>query len=73
MQKYVTLTNNIETRIKYFQNFRIKRRDSEHLALAEITADVFLTTDDDLLKIAMIADTMIKVTNPLSWLQRRII
>jgi len=39
--------------------------------LAENTADVFLTTDDDILKITSAADTLIEVANPLAWLQRR--
>ena len=44
MQKYLILTTNMETRISYFQNLGLKRRDSEHIVLAENNADVFLTT-----------------------------
>ena len=47
----------------------IKPFDSLHLALAEVNrADVFLTTDDRLLRAAGSVELAIKATNPVSWL-----
>src|ERR1051325_5196065 len=49
--------------------------DAVHLACAEIgTADVFLTTDDRLLKLAkrLARKLRVKVENPLDWMKERI-
>ena len=49
--------------------------DAVHLACAEISkADVFLTTDDRLLKLAkrLAKKLHVKVENPLDWMKERI-
>ena len=64
-----TLTEQTEKRAAYFQSNGIKTLDSLHLAAAEISgADVFLTTDDRLLRAAKRLNAHVKTENPLSWL-----
>ena len=47
----------------------MKAYDALHLASAEIaTVDVFLTTDQKLIKAAKISGTKLAVKNPLMWL-----
>ena len=72
MNKCDTLVHNIGDRATYFQTHGARNHDSLHLSLAESAADVFLTTDDTLLKIATNADTRIEVENPLAWLKKEI-
>ena len=58
----------IETRAAHFQSLGLKQFDSFHLALAEMSnADIFLTTDDRLLRTAKSLDVKIKISNPVSW------
>jgi len=65
----VKLTKQAEELAVSFQNEGLKPIDSLHLALAETTnVDVFLTTDDRLLKAANKLDLNIRVANPVSWL-----
>jgi hypothetical protein len=63
------LSPRVEQRAIFFQQLGIKAFDSLHIALAEIyKADVFLTTDDRLLRAASRTDLSIKAANPVSWL-----
>ena len=65
----IILTDQAETRAAFFQQNGIKPFDSLHLALAETCGvDVFLTTDDRLLRAATRMDLRIKTGNPVSWL-----
>jgi predicted nucleic acid-binding protein len=63
------LSQNVEQRAKYFRQLGMKVFDSLHLALAETyRADVFLSTDDRLLRTANKTDLSINAVNPVSWL-----
>ena len=65
----ITLTEQAEKRAAYFQSYGLKTLDSLHLAAAEMAhADVFLTTDDRLLRSAKRLDVHVKTANPVSWL-----
>jgi predicted nucleic acid-binding protein len=65
----VALTNEAVERAAYFKQNGLRDLDSLHLAVAEIShADVFLTTDDKLLRAANRLDVKIKVSNPVTWL-----
>lgn len=67
--EWVALTEKEEARAAFFQQGGVKPFDSYHLALAEASkADVFLTTDDRLLRTAKRLDVQIKTANPVSWL-----
>jgi predicted nucleic acid-binding protein len=59
-------------RSRYFENWNIKGMDALHLACAESgKVDVFLSTDDHLLKRAKghQKELGFKVVNPLEWIQ----
>ncbi len=63
------LTPQAEKRAVSFQDLGLKPFDSLHLALAESYGlDVFLTTDDRLLRSVKKMDLKIAVSNPVSWL-----
>ncbi|GBU26333.1 hypothetical protein R83H12_03029 [Fibrobacteria bacterium R8-3-H12] len=65
----IKLTEQTGKRAAFFQQNGIKPFDSLHLALAETGGvDVFLTTDDRLLRMAKKLNLTIKVDNPVSWL-----
>jgi len=65
----VQLTGQAEERAAFFQKNGLKPLDSLHVAVAETSGvDVFLTTDDHLLRRANKADVKIKVANPVIWL-----
>jgi len=65
----IKLTEQAEKRAAFFQQNGIKPLDSLHLALAETDkVDVFLTTDDRLLRMGKKLNLIIKVDNPVSWL-----
>ena len=65
----VKLIEETQQRAIFFQEHGLKSFDSLHLALAETNeVDTFLTTDDQLLRIAGKLDLKIKVANPVSWL-----
>jgi len=65
----IKLTDEIIERAEFFQNNGLKKLDSLHLASADTyKADVFLTTDDRLLKAAKKMNLKILVANPVSWL-----
>jgi predicted nucleic acid-binding protein len=63
------LTNEAVNRAAYFRQNGLHDFDSLHLAIAEAShADVFLTTDDKLLRAARRLDVNINVANPVIWL-----
>ena len=65
----ITMTEQAEKRAAYFQENGVKTLDSLHLAVAETGgADVFLTTDDRLLRASKRLNVQINTANPLSWL-----
>ena len=65
----VVLTDEAVNRAAHFKQNGLRAIDSLHLAVAEINlADVFLTTDDKLLRAAHRLDVRIKVANPVTWL-----
>lgn len=68
---YIKLTENIDLRAEELMKLSFKYHDALHLAFAEARgADVFLTTDDRLLKKAKQSSNIfrIKVENPTIWL-----
>ena len=67
----VTLTAAAVTRAKELQAMGFRTYDALHLACAEqATVDIFLTTDDRVLRIATrhTAQLQVRVANPLAWL-----
>jgi predicted nucleic acid-binding protein len=65
----ITLTNEAVNRAAFFKQNGLRDFDSLHLAVAEINrVDVFLTTDDKLLRAARRLDVKIKAANPVTWL-----
>ena len=63
------LDTKTEQRAKFFQKCGMQPFDSLHLALAETYAvDVFLTTDDKLLRMTTTVELNIRVANPAIWL-----
>lgn len=66
----VILTAVAKSRAVFFRENGVDTFDSFHLALAEIAeADVFLTTDDRLLKTAKKIGVKIRTDNPESWIE----
>jgi predicted nucleic acid-binding protein len=62
-------TEQAEKRARFFQQNGLKPFDSLHLALAEAgEIDVFLTTDDRLLRAVKKLNLNIRIVNPVSWL-----
>lgn len=69
----VSLTEDVEKRAAYFQENGAKPFDSLHLAIAESSgADVFLTTDNRLLRTVKRLDLSIKAANPVTWLMEEL-
>ncbi len=67
----VRMTDAAEQRSAFFQEHGLKPMDSLHLATAETNGvDVFLTTDDRLLRSAKRIALNIEVSDPVSWLMR---
>ncbi len=65
----IVINSKAEQRAVVLQKYGFKPFDSLHLALAEEgSADVFLTTDKRLLKIANRIEINVKVENPIYWL-----
>jgi predicted nucleic acid-binding protein len=65
----IKMSELVEKRTAFFQQNSIKPFDSLHLALAEAgEVDVFLTTDDRLLRAARKLNLKIRIDNPVSWL-----
>jgi predicted nucleic acid-binding protein len=70
-QSTVALTATGVTRAKALQALGFRTYDALHLACAEqATVDVFLTTDDRVLRLATrhTAQLQVRVANPLNWL-----
>jgi len=67
--EWVKSSAQTEQRSTFFMQNGLKALDSLHLALAETNGvDVFLTTDDRLLKTLNRIDLKVKATNPVLWL-----
>ena len=69
---YIKLETTFLTRVKEIQKFGIKMYDALHVVCAEKgKADIFLTTDDNLLsKLKKHTDNIkIKTGNPLAWIK----
>ncbi|MCI5122774.1 MAG: PIN domain-containing protein [Candidatus Electrothrix sp. AUS4] len=72
---HVELTEDVIARATELEQLGLKSFDAMHVACAESAqADVFLTTDDKLLKTAQRERAKLHVTtaNPLSWLTERV-
>jgi predicted nucleic acid-binding protein len=64
----IILNQKIFDRAGTLESYGIKSYDAYHVALAEAAnADVFLTTDDKLIKLAEKAQVNVKVINPVTW------
>lgn len=69
---YVQINEQILRRAKQIQQLGVKSFDALHIACAEASqADIFLTTDDKLLKkVQQFIDKIkVKVNNPLNWIR----
>ena len=65
----IKLDEKTEQRAGVFQGSGLKPFDSLHLAIAETyNVDIFLSTDDRLLRTAGKLDIKIKIANPVAWL-----
>ena len=66
----IQLTPALETRASELAALGVAPLDALHLACAEIAAEIFLTTDDRLLKQAarLAKHLRVAVKNPLTWL-----
>jgi predicted nucleic acid-binding protein len=67
----VALTDAAVTRAEELKTMGFRTYDALHLACAEqATVDIFLTTDDGVLRIATryTAQLKVRVANPLDWL-----
>jgi len=63
------VTEQTEQRAQHFQQNGVRPFDALHLAVAEAAnADVFLTTDDRLLRTARNLGITITMANPVTWL-----
>jgi len=66
--EYVKLNDNIYSRAKEFERLGITSFDALHVAYAEFAkADIFLTTDDRLIKLAK-TQTNMQIKNPAIWI-----
>ena len=67
-ENLLLMTDQVKTRAASLQGQGLTLLDSLHLASAEIFhQDIFLTTDDKLLKRSMILALGIRVANPVTW------
>lgn len=66
----VTVNENILRRASEFENIGLKALDALHLACAEKSAEIMLTTDDEIVKKVMANNSLVKVRveNPVRWL-----
>ncbi|NJD76478.1 MAG: type II toxin-antitoxin system VapC family toxin [Candidatus Methanoperedens sp.] len=66
----VTVNESILKRASELENIGLKALDALHLACAEKSSEVMLTTDDEIVKKVMVDDSLIKVRveNPVRWL-----
>ena len=71
ISKYkVTVDENILRRASEFENIGLKSIDALHLACAEKSVEVMLTTDDEIVKKVKANNNIVKVRveNPVRWL-----
>ncbi len=70
----IAVTPAINKRTRELTVMGFKSFDAAHLACAEAGADVFLTTDDRLLRVAarQAGKLEVQTANPLAWLQERL-
>ena len=66
----MTVDESILRRASELEKIGLKALDALHLACAEKSAEVMLTTDDEIVKKVMVNDSLIKVRveNPVRWL-----
>ena len=66
----MTVDEKILRKASELENIELKALDALHLACAEKSAEVMLTTDDEIVKKVMVNDSLIKVRveNPVNWL-----
>lgn len=66
----VTVDESILRKASELENIGLKALDALHLACAEKSADVMLTTDDEIVKRVMANNSLLKVRveNPVRWL-----
>lgn len=66
----LTVNESMLRRASELENIGLKALDALHLACAEKSAEVMLTTDDEIVKKVMVNDSLIKVRveNPVRWL-----
>jgi predicted nucleic acid-binding protein len=66
----VNVDENILRMASELENIGLKALDALHLACAEKSAEIMLTTDDEIVKKVMVNDSLIKVRveNPVRWL-----
>jgi predicted nucleic acid-binding protein len=65
----ISFSLEIQQRANQLQKFGLKAYDSLEVASAESgNADVFLTTDDNLIKVAKESDVKLKIANPVDWI-----
>lgn len=72
VQEEILMTQEIAMRVRELETVGLKPFDAAHLACSEAGhVDLFLTTDDNLLRTAMRQPERLKVrvANPLNWLQ----
>lgn len=72
VQKTVSIEPSIEERAREFSKLGFRAFDAQHLASAEIGgAEIFLTTDDQLLRQAerVSGKLKVRVVNPLTWIK----
>jgi len=72
---FIPIDQKVQLRATQIQAFGIRTYDALHIACAETgEADVMLSTDDKLIKIAKrnIEKFHIEIKNPLAWLQRMV-
>jgi predicted nucleic acid-binding protein len=69
----VTVNESVLRRASELEITGLKALDALHLACAEKSAEVMLTTDDDIVKKVMINNSLIKlrVENPVIWLMEK--
>jgi len=66
--EYLPLNAETERLAKVFQEYGVKPFDSLHLALATVhAADIFLATDDKLLRLANSLTSGVRAANPAAW------
>jgi len=72
--RVIEINDAISSRAKEFEELGLQAFDALHLACSENEADIILTTDDRFLKSSLkIKDLQIKISNPLKWLEERLI